>query len=132
MCAYFYLTPKGRVSAIKTMALASISSALVASLLLNAKVWYGSSSCEPPCKQYNVVVFTWSGTKPDLAKVPELYLYQKITLESANARSALPLTFVFNWIAEAVAAMIVVRLVRKSKRTFLLSTSIGVVYFWRR
>ena len=131
VCDLLYLAPDGRLSAIKTLALATASFLLVAALLANARVWYGSSVCEPPCTaSFQFVMFTWSGEKPDMATMDGLPPEGRtMSLQSAEARSALPLAFAFHWSAEAIAGLLFMRLTRNSKRNFLLAAPLALICF---
>ena len=131
VCRFLYLRSDKRLSAAKTLALAAVSFSLVAAVLWDARVWYGSSECEPPCDaQFNFVMLTWSGERPDIAAMDSLPPEAlSINLKSASARPALPLTFLFHWCAEAVAGLLFLRFTRMSQKHFLILAPLGLFAF---
>lgn len=131
ICNFLYLNPSGQLSAFKTLALATASFLLIAALLVNARVWYGSSACESPsCSQFNFVMFTWSGEKPDLSKLSGVPVESRsLDLQSADARSALPLTLAFHWLAEVGAGLLLIHFTQRYRQNFLFASSLGMLSF---
>jgi hypothetical protein len=132
MCRYLYLGRSGHLSLAKTFALALASFILVAIPLAKARVWFGSSVCEPPCTaQFNFVMLVWSGDKPDLTGMAHLPLEaHTLELESASAIWALPFTFLFHWLAETVAGLVFLRLTSVPSKHFFLRSSLGMFAFF--
>lgn len=131
ICGLLYLTPAGRLSACKTLALALASFALVAILIVPARVWYGSSVCHSPCTaSLQFMSFTWSGERPNLLKVEDLPIEAlSIDLHSAEPSRALPLTLAFHWLAEALAGSLLLRLIKLPSRRFLIAAPFALLVF---